>query len=216
MIRHTDTRGFKTTHTFVAAIRHSKTLIIMILRVRWEDSDPEGTARAEYKVRGPPKKPGKEELERWRWKYGEAVARWCEGHIGRQVGNGECWTLAADALEAVGAMRSVCFVHGAPIYARTSDSATKDVDIARGDIIQFWNAKLRSRDGLRTQNAGSPGHTSVVTGVEGSMVRVVESNIGHDKRVQRGKYDLGTLVEGRVDVFRPVGREWAGKLRAEW
>lgn len=46
-------------------------------------------------------------------------------------------------------------------------------------------------------------HTTVVTGVEGSVIHVLEQNIG-GSTVQEGRYDVQYLTVGRIELYRPV------------
>jgi hypothetical protein len=165
--------------------------------------------------------------------YNEDVATWCESQMGTQVGNGECWTLANDALKAVATSRtsagqepcmaSQAFVHGGLIFSylpAVSSSPNppggiKEAGVARGDIIQFLSAHFK--DGGRQQWAGMPDHTSVITGVKADgTLEVVEQNSGGVKIVKRGSYEMGQLVGGEVRIFRPVGKSWIGDLDPSW
>lgn len=210
--------GSRITKTIICASRHGTTLDVLLVRLKWDISNPGGTVKAETKVKHCPKKPNQEELKRWREKYGEALAKWCEGKMGKKVGDGECWTLAANGLQAVGAMRSVGFTHGALIFSQSaaSEVRSREARVGRGDVIQFNTAVFRSKDGRRTTNAGSPGHTSIVTGVVGNALHVVECNVGGSKDVKRGHYELEDLVSGDIKISRALPRDWAPKLKAKW
>ncbi|TGZ84321.1 hypothetical protein EX30DRAFT_369609 [Ascodesmis nigricans] len=138
------------------------------------------------------------------------VADWCQNKFLASVGNGECWTLARDALhELPGLMRTQGHTHGACIYSSFyTDEYMETLGlglkiIARGDVIQFWKAKWI--DGLQ---AGSPDHTAVITNVLDTgigNVEVLEQNVSGCKFVMPGQYCLRRgLIDGGVRVFRPV------------
>lgn len=151
-------------------------------------------------------------MGKWQKRYGEKIAAWCEDKLGKCVGNGECWTLADEALKGVGAMPCQSYTHGALLYVLKPGSPSKLERVKRGDVIQFWNARFESKDGRRRNSAGRPGHTSVVTGVEegGEVVKVVEQNVRQVKVVLRGEYRLWELVAGEVRISRAVPVEWVG------
>jgi hypothetical protein len=153
--------------------------------------------------------------------------------MGSQVGNGECWTLANDALKAVATKRSSrgqepcmasqSFVHGYLMYSYIPSALklepqgkVRDAGVARGDIIQLYKAHFKYPDGGQAW-AGDPDHTAVIAGVEpDGVLRVVEQNVGGKKRVQTGKYNMAYMVSGEVRIFRAVGESWIGKLDPTW
>lgn len=151
--------------------------------------------------------------------------------MGQQVGNGECWTLANDALVSVAqscrsaglepCMTSQGVSHGfalltyIPPSPPSPSGGVLDAGISRGDIIQFWRAHFKHRNGESW--AGDPDHTSVVTGVRpDGTITVVEQNVGGVKKVRTGEYDLGSMIKGEARVFRAAGESWLGKLEAKW
>lgn len=168
-------------------------------------------------------------------RYSDALASWCESQMGKQVGNGECWTLANDGLKAIAATRSAqnlepcmssqSYIHGGTVYslvpAKTPDSnpghSLVRAGVARGDIVQILSAHFKSRDGLRQAWAGDPDHTAVVTSVDrDGKLHVVEQNVGGVKKVRTGSYDLSEMVKGEVRIFRAVGTSWLGPLDPKW
>jgi hypothetical protein len=164
-------------------------------------------------------------------KFGEHVANWCEVKEGQTVGNGECWTLAHDALER--ACGKYAFVssglnHGALIATYTgtgngvpnvSVPAITD-EIRRGDILQFRECVFKYPQ--RTMTCGMPDHTSIVLDVKPSddvdadgrlkWLEIIHQNMGGVKKVRVADIDLGKLVEGELKVFRPVPIEWIPDL----
>ncbi len=152
-------------------------------------------------------------------RYSERVARWCESKMGKRVGNGECWTLAREALLAISdacEKRGVepCFVtqgsrHGQLIYDYTASDSSRlpsmtQAGVARGDIIQFHKAYFY-KGGVHRQ-VGAPSHTSVVTENRGrGVIEVVEQNGAGGKVVSRGSFDFKAMKKGNVRIFRVVG-----------
>jgi hypothetical protein len=236
--------GRKNCHLTGILIHSNPPLARTKIHVTWEDSNPRGTVKALQKHYPPPRQPGPAELQQWRDSYGEEVARWCEAQVGTQVGNGECWTLAHEALKAVAAqnirdgydpcMTSQGVVHGALIWEKIIPGNTgrpvgpsvpglprsvSDSVLGRGDILQFWTAKFRSKDGRRQGSAGMPDHTAVVVSVDrDGTVHVLEANTGGPKGrlVKPGKYVMDELVEGEGRAFRAAPMGWVGDIAPTW
>lgn len=167
-------------------------------------------------------------------RYSEAIASWSEAKIGQQVGDGECWTLANEALKAVGTqcssrgqepcMPSQSYTHGHIVYSFIPAKSPYpeprggilEAGVARGDIIQLLSAHFKGKDGSQKW-AGAPDHTAVITGVDpNGVLKVVEQNVGGVKKVRTGGYDMEEMVKGEVRIFRAVGESWAGKLDPRW
>ena len=155
--------------------------------------------------------------------------------MGKQVGDGECWTLASDGLKAIAAtctargqepcMPSQSYIHGGTVYSliplTTPDQnpgrSLVAAGVARGDILQILTAHFKSKDGLRQAWAGDPDHTAVITGVDrNGVLQVVEQNVGGVKKVRTGSYDLSEMTKGEVRIFRAVGTSWIGPLDPNW
>lgn len=225
------------------------------IRVTWDSSSPEYTVKAEQRHAPPPPMMSRRELEDCRERYApslcflyllssfkltdiirysDAIASWSESQIGLKVGNGECWTLANEALKAIAAtctshnqepcMASQSLVHGHVLYTYIPLQSRQPVPaggileagVARGDVVQILKARFESGNG-GWQTAGDPDHTAVVTGVDADgSVRVVEQNVGGKKVVMRGRYDMAEMVSGEVRIFRAVGVSWLGELSAAW
>lgn len=214
-------------HTnFTGVIVHSK-LAKSKIHITYDGAEPRLTAQAEQMHYPPPKSLNKQELDACQRMYNEKIAKWCEKQKGTQVGNGECWTLANDALKAVAedckkhgeeeCMPCIGFVHGCLLYEQKfrHQPHVGEAGIARGDVVQFYEAKFEGPHGWKS--AGSPDHTSVVVSVEGDgELRVLEQNNGVDSIVREGSYNLAELTGGEVSVFRPVGTSWMGDLSPNW
>ncbi|EKD11812.1 GMP synthase [Drepanopeziza brunnea f. sp. 'multigermtubi' MB_m1] len=204
------------------------------IRITWDSSNPGYTVKAEQRHTPPPRPLSRQELEDCRAKYSDSIAAWCESKMGQQVGNGECWTLANEALKAVAQQctsrgQEPCtasqeLVHGHILYTYRPAISLKPepaggilaAGVARGDIIQILSARFESPNGS-FQVAGQPDHTAVITGVEpNGVLRVVQQNTGGVKRVVTGNYNMSELTTGEVRIFRAVGINWLGELKAEW
>ena len=242
--------GSRKIHQFTGAIRDDDTLATTIIHLTWDGSNPDYTVKSEQRHLLPPRKLSRDELEAYREKYGlldssiffadmirysDAVANWSESKLDQQVGDGECWTLANNALVAVGSqlssrgqepcMPSQSYVHGALIYSFLPAKSLRPdprgsisgAGVTRGDIVQLCEAHFVAKDGMSEKCAGAPDHTAVIVGVESQgVIKVVEQNVGGVKRVRAGSYDMSELVKGEVRIFRVVGESWVGKLEPRW
>ncbi|KAN0115104.1 hypothetical protein V8E51_004648 [Hyaloscypha variabilis] len=225
--------GVRETHMFTAHVRNTVTLASSKIHLTWDASNPGVTVKAQQRHDPPPRKLSQSELESCRKRYSNTVAEWSESQMGNKVGNGECWTLANDALKAVAAtcssrgqepcMASQGVIHGYLMYSYVPSSANtepqgkvRDTGVARGDVIQLYKAHFKFPDGGQAW-AGNPDHTAVITGVEpDGVLRVVQQNSGGKKIVQTGKYNMAHIVSGEVRIFRAVGESWIGKLDPTW
>ncbi|KAG5366200.1 Altered inheritance of mitochondria protein 3 [Yarrowia sp. B02] len=211
------------TTTKIYAFRIPEDLSIIKLRIIYPTHNP-AAATCERKDVPPPRELTPGELYEYNLQYGDGVARWAESMVGTQVGDGECWTLAKNAIEQSSqtALVSQAYTHGALIYQQNGSSSNpanivKNVEaIRRGDILQFYEAKFESRSagGFSSSSYGVPNHTAVVVGVsEGQRtVYILHQNTGGSKIVQQGQIELADMTSGELKAYRVVGAEWAGQL----
>lgn len=198
-----------------------KDLSKMTYNIHWKNNDP-STATSEIAKFVPSpltNKPlTKQELVGFSQQFGDHVAAWCLHREGEQVGSGECWDLAYNALlKGCGkhAFVSTYYHHGYPILEIHGSSSGSTVvkgpedEIRRGDILQFTSAKFENRANGSSQTAGDPHHTSVVFDKIGDLILVAEQNVQGLRKVRRGEYTLANITSGSVVVYRPVSAQWA-------
>lgn len=125
--------------------------------------------------------------------FNRKVVQYASSHFGQQVGDGECWTLAAYACKEAGSHRT-----GVTIFGRKLGALDSPLP---GDVIQFEQARFRGKSGLRTVRH----HTAVIENVQGpGAVGVLQQNVGRaGKTVSRATQHLDTKVDGVMDIFRP-------------
>jgi hypothetical protein len=129
----------------------------------------------------------------------ERVRMHAESLIGKQVGRGECWDLAKEALAFCKAKTPGEAGYG--IYEFGKKVALKDV--LPGDILQFENVVFKGNGS--TYNY--PHHTAIVRGVNGKTIELLHQNVNNIRRVQTGTIDLNHLQPGGTLVaFRPQPR----------
>lgn len=119
------------------------------------------------------------------------VVRFATSQIGKQVGNGQCWTLAAEALKAAGAEPPKGYTYGDEIAVK---------DIQPGDILQFTTARFDEPGYWAV--LGTPDHTAVVYSL-GDRTFILHQNFSGKKYVQTFDLDFDNLTSGRVQAYRP-------------
>jgi hypothetical protein len=168
---------------------------------------------------------------------GQQVVDFARQQVGQQVGDGECFALADQALRNAGAGSAADF---GPVRAQTdyhwSSQSVSAADARPGDIIQFRNFTVVSRttapDGSfdeTTESRGAPNHTAVVVSNDGNgNLTILEQNVemggttGQATRTVRqntiptgtstrpnGTSTVTTRVTGQMVVYRPGPRPTA-------
>ncbi len=126
----------------------------------------------------------------------------------KTVGRGECWDLAAEALDFYNADWARPFSFGRPVDP-------KKEPVLPGDIIQMYSLKLVSTlpDGsIKTEYFGLPQHTAVVEKVPDTDIYIMlNQNIAGKRFVMRSILDLNHLISGRIEFYRPVAGLIKGK-----
>jgi hypothetical protein len=128
------------------------------------------------------------------------VLQFAEDHIGTQVGNGECWTLAAEALGHAGAQRPGRDGVPVSIFGKKLDP---EVAIQPGDVVQFEKAKFVHKTKNRWSSSTMPHHTAIVAEVNGKNITLLHQNFGGKKIVGKKTINLDEQTEGTVEFFRP-------------
>jgi hypothetical protein len=116
-------------------------------------------------------------------------------HIGTQVGDGECWTLADAAMRSANATHPATYVWGRALGSNDR--------VFPGDIIQFTTVRLQN--GTWWEVLGDPNHTAIVREVKSSGVYVIlHQNYGKPgKVVSELTVNLNTKTAGEFVVYRP-------------
>ena len=122
------------------------------------------------------------------------ILAYCKEHSGKQVGNGECWTLADEAFKTCGMKRPGGDLR---VWGRKLDLATEKPQ--PGDVVEFRSAKFA--DGGMT----GPEHTAIVIGLgkpKGRLL-IAEQNWGGHKTVHERDMDPAGLKSGEMMFYRP-------------
>jgi hypothetical protein len=118
-------------------------------------------------------------------------------NYGQTVGDGECWTLADQALRFAGAQPPGTGGLGIYQFGRQLDP---DEDILPGDVMQFWNARFVYDDGSWQY---MPQHTAIVYDLAGSSITLINQN-NPDPFVTLTYIDVDYLQQGTMITYRPM------------
>lgn len=124
-----------------------------------------------------------------------AIVQFALDHLGEQVGNGECWTLAAQALKAAGAQPPQKFDFGEEIGLDA---------LQPGDILQFTSAYFELPGAYIY--LGTPDHTAIVHQAGGNQTVLLHQNFGR-KTVSMLSLNLSTMTRGTVQAYRAIPAE---------
>jgi len=134
----------------------------------------------------------KAEAERLAVEARVKIVSFCKQNLGKQVGNGECWTLADEAFKASGAKRPE---GESRVWGRLVDFAKEPLE--PGDIVEFRAAQI---SGYGTTG---PNHTAVVVkGGRRGQCTVAEQNWSGVKKVRETQLNLRDTVSGEVMAYR--------------
>ncbi len=139
----------------------------------------------------------------------EQVVEYAVSKLGQKVGNGQCSTLAVEALRHAGAR-----------IRRRDDGKWGDelkslLDVKAGDIAQFENVifsytYFREDGAMITQTNSFAHHTAVITRVRKRGTKpilvVLHQNVGGSQIVQEWTMNMAHKKRGTVRVYRAVAK----------
>ena len=148
------------------------------------------------------------------------VVAFARVRIGRTVGNGECTTLAVEALRSAGAGgRPLNRGDGDYVWGRPVDSFREALP---GDVVQFRDAVFQGKLRVTSRRSVSwrysyPHHTAIIAEVRerGRVVALLHQNVGPDnvsdaarKVVSETTIRPDSLQKGgKVWIYRPLSRD---------
>ena len=149
----------------------------------------------------------------------QKVLEFARERIGKKVDDGQCLSLAVEALRYAGAKRYPFDPSGDYVWGRPIASFKEALP---GDILQFRNAVFQGKRWISKRRWVSwhheyPHHTAIVSEVSegGRVVAILHQNVGaHDaddaekQVVQEASIRPESLqAGGSVAIFRPVARD---------
>jgi len=126
----------------------------------------------------------------------QQIVAYCKSNEGKKIDRGECWDLAAFALNEVNANWSPPYNYGVK-YNFQKDS------IFAGDIIQFENVEFKGENYSMTM----PHHTAIVLGVLADKKCVIaHQNFAGKRNVQFTEVNFGDFKKGKLQFYRPISK----------
>jgi hypothetical protein len=134
---------------------------------------------------------------------GRNVVAFAQRHLNRKVGNGECWTLAFEALKFAGAHLPGQNGYGTYVFGRQVGLG----QLQSGDILQFEGVRFDHHGPKGAHNWTSfPHHTAIVESVRGKSVTILQQNFNDVRRVGRATINMGDRTAGTIAAYRPQPR----------
>jgi hypothetical protein len=148
---------------------------------------------------------------------GDSIVSFARSKVGQKVGDGECTSLAVQALRHCHARRPD------PVKGEWGDEVKAFRDLQPGDVLQFENAvfvkqHVREDGAILTLTTSFPHHTAIVARVRKRgpkpVLIIVHQNAGvagEDTEVQKlvteWTLEMATKRGGTVTAYRPVAAE---------
>ncbi len=129
----------------------------------------------------------------------QRVVAFVREHVGSRVGRGECWDLAARALEAAGARWDGDYGFGREV------DPSKEA-ILPGYVVQFEGVEFRWEEGRAIHTISMPHHTAIIIEVKdpGSFIIGQQNTRETGRKVGVGELVLSRRVRGRIGFYAPV------------
>ncbi|MFP5040031.1 hypothetical protein [Parasediminibacterium sp. JCM 36343] len=127
------------------------------------------------------------------------VIAFVNSKMGKQVGRGECWDLAAEPLNLLGANWNKQLVYGRQVdYEKEC--------VYPGDMMQFEGVTIKYTTPDRVKHIEKmEHHTAIVYEVKGKGYFIIaHQNTGMwGRKVGTSELDLQNITKGRFTIFRP-------------
>jgi hypothetical protein len=129
----------------------------------------------------------------------EQIKKFVESKLNKKVGRGECWDLAAEALNLCDAKWDGNYSFGKLVDHK------KDC-IYEGDIIQFEGVELKYKKDEATFVEKLEHHTAIVYQVKEKGIYVIadQNTRFSGRKVGIHNLELNTLTKGKIKIFRPI------------
>ncbi len=126
------------------------------------------------------------------------ILDYVSSNLKKKVGRGECWDLAAGALNSNKAKWDGRLKYGTPVMYQKEC-------VYPGDILQFERVVIETRDARGYFRQEMPHHTAVVFQIHGTgHFTIAHQNYGNVRRVGLAEIKLANVKSGKVMIYRPV------------
>ncbi len=146
----------------------------------------------------------------------EEILSFARDNLGKTIGRGECWDLAAKPLRDLNASWDQKYVFGLAIASGTANGLhiKQGYKLKPGDIIQFKSVYIKetwrkgNSYGWRSMSLGNPWHTAIIEVVlSAKKFLVFHQNASGKRYVTRDTIDLAYIQLGTYTVYRPFKEE---------
>lgn len=129
----------------------------------------------------------------------KTVIDYVKAHLNKKVGRGECWDLAAEALNTAGANWDKNFKFGSLINFKTDC-------VYPGDVIQFTDVSVDYTEGNRTYSETMAQHTAIIFEIKasGDYILADQNTTASAKKVGLRSFNVQHITKGKFQIFRPV------------
>lgn len=126
------------------------------------------------------------------------IIAFVKGSLNKKIGRGECWDLAAQALNKVGADWDKNYVFGKEVAYKTEC-------VYPGDIIQFEGIEIEYKKKDIFYREQLEHHTAVIYRVKdrGNFVVAEQNTNTLGKKVGLNDLELKNILKGSFKIFRP-------------
>jgi hypothetical protein len=119
--------------------------------------------------------------------------------LNKKVGKGECWDLAAEALNSAGAKWNGQYVYGSVVHYQ-SDC------VYPGDIMQFKGVRIKYQVNNRIYDETMDQHTAIIYEVKGKgdYILAHQNTAFSGRKVGLSELKLENITRGKFTIYRPV------------
>lgn len=129
----------------------------------------------------------------------QRIVDFLRDHEGQKVGRGECWNLAAEALNFAGAKWNGFYDFGSIVDWRKNA-------VLPGDIVQLENVEVEHREGNSVSRERYGRHTAIVVAVHGrGDYEIAQQNMQPmGKKVGTSSLRMADVRGGKFTFHRPA------------
>ncbi len=143
----------------------------------------------------------------------EQVLAFAHEKMGKKIGRGECWDLAAQPLKALDATWNNKFVFGKKVAAGDSKGLKLEpgMSLIPGDIIHFLKVKSSwtksypdGRKAWGSETIGMPDHVAILKKFDGkTTLTLLHQNVSGKRYMVETTTDIANIKSGSFIIYRP-------------
>jgi myosin tail region-interacting protein MTI1 len=143
----------------------------------------------------------------------DQVLAFARENKGKQIGRGECWDLAAEPLNKLGASWDGSYRYGKKIGSGDVSGLKMEpaMLILPGDIIQFTRVQTSwtktypdGRTAWGSETLGMPHHTAIINNYDGkTLLTLLHQNVSGKRYIVETTLELSDVKSGTYLIYRP-------------